>query len=97
VYRERVLLPVKTRRGSDRTLGGLLARLVIPRFQPKAKQNRRAARIAAVLNLFSHATNCSREVGPKSLLNNSILLLLLGGAAVRRCDELPIFSAGLSR
>ncbi len=31
------------------------------------------------------------------LLKNSILVLPLGGAAVYRCDKLPIFSAGFSR
>src|SRR6267378_3651636 len=40
--------------GLGRDLGGLLARLVIPRFQQKAKQNRRAARFAPILHLFSH-------------------------------------------
>ena len=37
-------------------LGKLLAQVVIPRFQEKAKQNRCAARFAAMLNLFSHWT-----------------------------------------
>ena len=33
---------------------GLLARVVIPRFLQKAKENRRAARFRSMLNLFSH-------------------------------------------
>jgi len=48
VYRERVLLPVKTRPGFD-GVGGALARLVIPRFQQKTKQNRRAARFCGYI------------------------------------------------
>ncbi len=35
--------------------------------------------------------------GLHRLLKNSILFLLLGGAAVHRCDRYPIFSAGFSR
>jgi hypothetical protein len=31
------------------------------------------------------------------LLKNSIWFLVLGGAAVYRCDKCPIFSAGFSR
>jgi uncharacterized repeat protein (TIGR03803 family) len=57
IYRERVLLPVKTRPGLGRDFGGLLARVVISRFQQKAKQNRHAARFATMLNLFSHRDN----------------------------------------
>ena len=46
--RERVYLPVKTRLGFDGALGAL-ARLFIPRFQQKAKQNRRAARVCGYI------------------------------------------------
>jgi hypothetical protein len=91
------MLSVKTRRGSDGTFGGVLARLVIPRFQPKAKQNRRAARFCSNVEFIFTCPDYTRDVGPKSLLNNSILLLLSGGAAVHRCDERPIFRAGFSR
>src|ERR1700675_2645703 len=52
-YRKRVSLPVKTRWGVGGN-GKLLARVVIPRFQQKAKQNRHAARVSAMWNLFSH-------------------------------------------
>src|ERR1700674_4162019 len=89
-------ISVKTRWGVGGN-GKLVARAVIPRFQRKAKQNRHAASFATMLNLFSPSTNCSRDVGPKSLLKNSILFLLLCSAAVHRCDKRPVFSARSAR
>jgi hypothetical protein len=47
-------------------------------------------------NLFSHATNCSRDVGTEEFAENSILFLLLGWRS-SRCDNSLVFSAGFSR
>ncbi|MGB0117799.1 MAG: hypothetical protein WBP73_13390 [Terriglobales bacterium] len=45
---------------------------------------------------FSRAVNIAFSLRLYSLLKNSLLCLLLGGAAVYRRDKRPIFSAGLS-
>jgi hypothetical protein len=43
-------------------------------------------------------TQASQQSRPAlCLLKNSMLVLPLGGAAVYRCDQRPIFSAGFSR
>jgi hypothetical protein len=65
-------------------------------FSAKGKAKSAAAWFAAMLNLFSHATNYIREVGPKSLLKARFCSLLLGGAALHRCHKRPIFTAGFT-
>src|SRR3979409_527650 len=67
--------------------GKLLARVVIPRFQQNTKQNRRAARFAAKLNLFSH-----RGIAKQSGITEQVVItttfprsaLLFGRPSVRQ-------------
>jgi hypothetical protein len=56
-----------------------------------------AAQPQAVDDVMHHDGNfVPLNVGSR-LLKNSIWFLVLGGAAVYRCDKCPIFSAGFSR
>src|ERR1700687_4098326 len=53
-----------------RDLRRLLTRVVLyPGFQEKAKENRRAARFAAMLNLFSHPDNKTSGESHRPLIN----------------------------
>jgi hypothetical protein len=46
---------------------------------------------------FSRAAMDQQKCGLYRVLKNSILFLLLGGAAVHRCDNRLVFSDGFSR
>jgi hypothetical protein len=46
---------------------------------------------------FSRAATAANQWRLYSLMKNLMLSLILGGAAVYRCDEAPVFSAGFSR
>jgi hypothetical protein len=46
---------------------------------------------------FSRAVSIAFSLRLYSLLKNAPLSLLLGGAAVHRCDKSPVFNDGFSR
>jgi hypothetical protein len=57
--------------------------------RPKSRRDDRSSR--------AHSFSAVVNDGPYSLLKNSVLRLILGGAAVHRCDNCPASSVGFSR